>query len=207
MTGAKRPRGRHLTLSTPGLSRSLAAVAASAMTIAAVAFVSGPASAAPAPVVVPAADPTEVADEATAMHLAWKNRKPVEILDERTESSETFALPDGTIHTKQYATPIRVRRGSGWVAVNPTLKVAGGVVVPEAVALDVRFSNGGSGPLLTVVRDGRSLAMSWPAPLPTPTLSNDTATYLDVLPGVDLQVSAQVDSFSEVLVVKTRPGP
>jgi hypothetical protein len=143
-----------------------------------------------------------VPDEATAMHLAWKNRKPVEILDERTESSETFALPDGTIHTRQHASPVRVRRGLAWAALNPTLKVADGMVVPEATTLDVRFSNGGTGPLLTVVRDGRSLALTWPGPLPAPTLSNDTATYREVLPGVDLQVSAQADSFSEMLVVK-----
>jgi len=137
------------------------------------------------------------------MHLAWKNRKPVEILSERTESSETFALPDGTLRAKTYASPVRVRRGSGWVAVNSDLKIADGVVVPEATTLDVRFSNGGDGPLLTVVRDGRSLAMSWPGPLPVPMLLDDTATYREVLPGVDLLLTAHVDSFSEVLLVKT----
>jgi hypothetical protein len=57
--------------------------------------------------------------------------------------------------------------------------------------------------LLTVVRDGKSLGMTWPTALPVPTLAGDTATYAEVLPGVDLTVSAQVDSFSEVLVVKT----
>ncbi|MEV4637675.1 LamG-like jellyroll fold domain-containing protein [Actinoplanes sp. NPDC049548] len=152
---------------------------------------------------VPAPEPTEAADEATAMHLAWKSRKPVEILAERTESSDTFALPDGTMRTRQYASPIRVRQGADWVPVNADLKVSDGGVVPEATTLDVRFSNGGDGPMLTVVRDGRSLAMSWPGTLPTPVLSGPTATYPEVLPGVDLRLTAHVDSFSEVLVVKT----
>lgn len=56
---------------------------------------------------------------------------------------------------------------------NTDLKVADGVVVPEAATLDVRFSAGGAGPMLTVVKDGRSPAgftvAAWvrlPAPEP-----------------------------------------
>lgn len=138
------------------------------------------------------------------MHLAWKNREPVEILGERTESSETFAQPDGSLRTKSHASPVRVRRGSGWVAVNPELKVFDGVVVPKATTLDIRFSNGGDGPMLTVVQEERSLALSWPGTLPPPVLLGDTAKYQEVLPGVDLELTAHVDSFSQVLVVKTR---
>ncbi|MEU7909149.1 LamG-like jellyroll fold domain-containing protein [Actinoplanes sp. NPDC049118] len=205
MTHARRPYGRHFALSVTGVIRPLAASVAAMTIVAAVAFIAQPASAARPPVAVPAADPTEAADQATAMRLAWKSRKPVEILGERTESSETFALPDGTLRSRQHASPIRVRRGAKWVPVKPDLKVVDGVVVPEATTLDVRFSNGGGGPLLTVVRDGRSLAMSWPSPFRKhkPVLSGSTATYREVLPGVDLRLSAYVDSFSEVLVVKT----
>ncbi|GAA0474263.1 hypothetical protein Aca07nite_62480 [Actinoplanes capillaceus] len=138
------------------------------------------------------------------MRQAWKTRKPVEILAERTETSQTFANPDGTLRTREHATPVRVRRGSDWVPVDEELKTAGGAVVPKATALDVRFSAGGSGPMLTLTRGERSLAISWPGgDLPTPVLTGNTATYAEVLPGVDLQLAAYADSFSQVLVVKT----
>jgi hypothetical protein len=42
-----------------------------------------------------------------------------------------------------------------------------------------------------------------PAALPEPRLARDTATYPDVLPGVDLVVRATVTGFTHVLVVKS----
>jgi hypothetical protein len=156
-----------------------------------------------APQPTAAATPTEAADDATAIRLAYRHRRPVEVLAERTESSQTFAQPDGTLHLRQFATPRWVSRGGEWVPVDTTLRFAGGAVVPGATTLDLRFSAGGTGPLLTFARDGHSVSLSWPRPLPAPRLSGDTATYPDVLPDVDLQVSAGVDAFSQLLVVKT----
>jgi hypothetical protein len=140
---------------------------------------------------------------ATALALAHRYGSPVEVLGDRTESSRTFAQPNGSMRLRQSVEPKRVRRGAGWARVNTDLKPSGGAIVPEATALDMRFSDGGPGPLLTVTRGGRSLSMSWPGELPPPTLDGDTATYAEVLPGVDLKLAAGVDSFSEVLVVKT----
>jgi hypothetical protein len=69
---------------------------------------------------------------------------------------------------------------------------------------DVRFSGGGSTPLVTLVRGGRTLTMSWPGGLPAPSVAADSATYADVLAGVDLVVRATRTGFTHVLVVKTR---
>ncbi|MFD0479756.1 hypothetical protein ACFQ0B_75140 [Nonomuraea thailandensis] len=48
------------------------------------------------------------------------------------------------------------------------------------------------------------MELGWTGALPKPTLSGDTATYPEVMPGVDLQVTADVDGFSHLLVVKSR---
>ncbi|MDT0269168.1 VCBS repeat-containing protein [Streptomyces sp. DSM 44915] len=65
----------------------------------------------------------------------------------------------------------------------------------------VSFSGGGDTALATVTRDGRSLSLSWPAPLPTPTVEDDTVTYPGVLEGVDLKLQARTGGFGQVLVV------
>ena len=195
-----RPSGRHFALSKGRSNRPFGAAMVAVVSLATTLVVTTPGWAASTPAAVSTAVPTvpvEAGDEATAMHLAWKNRRPVEILDERTESAETFALPDGTLRTRQHASPIRVRRGTGWAAVNTELIASNGVVAPRATTLDVRFSAGGAAPLVTVVRGGKSLALSWPSALPVPTLLGDTAKYAEVLPGVDLLVEGAVTKFRQ----------
>ncbi|MCN9244853.1 DNRLRE domain-containing protein, partial [Streptomyces sp. RY43-2] len=47
------------------------------------------------------------------------------------------------------------------------------------------------------------IALSWPGALPVPRIDGDSATYPDVLPGVDLRLGAQEDGFTQLLVVKS----
>ncbi|WP_326649962.1 MULTISPECIES: FG-GAP-like repeat-containing protein [unclassified Streptomyces] len=143
-------------------------------------------------------------EEDYALEQAAATSQPFELTSARTESTDTWALPDGTWSVKRYGTPVRMLRGGAWIATDPTLAFAtDGTVVPKASTVSVAFSGGGSGPLLSGVKDGRTLSLSWPKPLPKPTLSENVATYADVLPGVDLQLKAEVEGFSQLLVVKT----
>ncbi|MEV1173734.1 LamG domain-containing protein, partial [Nonomuraea sp. NPDC049784] len=48
-----------------------------------------------------------------------------------------------------------------------------------------------------------SIALSWPGSLPAPSVEGDSAVYHDVLPGVDLRLTASVQGYRELLVVKT----
>lgn len=98
-----------------------------------------------------------------------------------------------------------MRRPNGWVPVDTTLtKRADGTVTAKATAVDLTLSGGGSAVAMAKIGIGRSeLSLGWPTALPTPVLSGDTATYPEVLPGVDLKIRADVDGFSQVLVVKT----
>ncbi|MEV7509155.1 FG-GAP-like repeat-containing protein [Streptomyces sp. NPDC091201] len=139
-----------------------------------------------------------------ALAKAKETGQPYELTSARTENSDTWALPTGKWSVKRHGTTVRVRRAGGWVATDPTLQFAAdGKVSPKASAVSIAFSGGGTGPLLTGVRHGRTLSLTWPTALPKPTLSANVATYANVLPDVDLQLKAEVEGFSQLLVVKT----
>lgn len=145
-------------------------------------------------------------DEASALAEAAATGERVEVAGRRSETQQVFAGPDGTLTAEVYARPVRVERDDGsWVPADPTLHVGtDGMVAPAATSVQLAFSDGGSSTLATVTRDGWSISLTWPAALPAPQLSGDTATYPEVFPGVDLRLQADTDGFSELLVVKTR---
>ncbi|MET0134351.1 MAG: RICIN domain-containing protein [Kibdelosporangium sp.] len=128
---------------------------------------------------------------------------PVELTELRTETTRIFANPSGTRTMEQYLRPVRARKGADWVPIDTTLSRADdGSVGPGATVTGLRLSGGGTGPLVTLERDGKRMSLAWPGALPVPTLERDTATYPEVLPGVDLRVRADADGFSQLLVVK-----
>lgn len=156
--------------------------------------------------VTAASDPVadgSMTEKDKALADAQASGQPVEVVSARTESSDTWAQPDGSFSVKRYGSAVRVWRNGTWVGADPTLAFAtDGAVVPKSAAVSVRFSGGGAGPMLTGNRDGRTLSLTWPKALPTPTLLGNVATYTEVLPGVDLQLKAEVEGFSQLLVVK-----
>ncbi|MDT0318577.1 LamG-like jellyroll fold domain-containing protein [Streptomyces millisiae] len=91
-----------------------------------------------------------------------------------------------------------------WEAVDTDLEVReDGSVGPRAATAQLNFSGGGDGPLVELERSGRELALVWPEELPEPELAGDTALYRDVLPDVDLRLTAQPDGFSQLIVVNS----
>ncbi|MEJ3750924.1 LamG domain-containing protein, partial [Actinomycetes bacterium KLBMP 9797] len=142
--------------------------------------------------------------EAAARAAAVASGKRVEATALRTERQQVFANPDGSFTLEQSVIPVRVRRGAGWAPIDTALRPGSdGMVAPGATTLDMAFSGGGEGPLVRLRRDGRELALSWPGRLPAPTLSGDTATYAEVLPGVDLTLRAEAEGFAQLLMVKS----
>ncbi|MGC9411200.1 VCBS repeat-containing protein [Streptomyces sp. DZ1-3] len=137
-----------------------------------------------------------------ALAEAREAGEPVEILGQRSENSQVFANPSGTFTEERYALPQWVRKGNDLVDIDPTLHATAQGYATKATETDVTFSGGGTGPLATVVRDGRSLAFSWPGTLPPPQIAGETATYPEVLPGVDLKLHATPTGFGQALVVK-----
>jgi hypothetical protein len=150
--------------------------------------------------------PAPLSEGQKALEQAQKSGQRVEVTGERTERTTVFANPDGyTFTLEESSVPVRVPvSGGGWQKPDATLvQHADGTVGPKGAAVQMAFSGGGDGPLARIEDDGRSLALDWPGTLPTPRLDGPSALYPEVLPGVDLQVTATPQSFQHVLVVKT----
>ncbi|MCZ0980913.1 hypothetical protein O1L60_23245 [Streptomyces diastatochromogenes] len=155
----------------------------------------------------PAATQAEQEARVTAQALkeAKRTGKPVEIVSRRTETDEVYVNPDGTARVDRALLPVRVRQGGKLVAIDPDLaERSDGRIAPKASAMSVTFSGGGDDVFATMLREGRTVTLTWPyGKLPKPTVSGRTATYANVLPGVDLTATADDVSFSHALVVKT----
>ncbi|MFD5300841.1 LamG-like jellyroll fold domain-containing protein [Streptomyces mutabilis] len=153
----------------------------------------------------PAAPPLSEGQQALEQAQATGER--VEVAGERTERTTVFANPDGATFTLEESTvPVRVPASDGgWKAPDPTLELRpDGTVAPRGAAVQMTFSGGGeAGPLARIEDEGRALALEWPGTLPAPRLDGPNALYPEVLPDVDLQVTATPESFQHVLVVKT----
>ncbi|EST21235.1 hypothetical protein N566_27630 [Streptomycetaceae bacterium MP113-05] len=125
---------------------------------------------------------------------------------ERSEYSSVYANPDGETFTLSNSiAPVRVKQPDGaWAQPDPTLvRTQDGRIVPKAAATGLEFSSGGDAALAAISEPGRELSVGWSADLPEPSLDGPTATYTDVLPDVDLKVTATVTGFQHVLVVET----
>ncbi|GAB3949169.1 hypothetical protein GCM10029976_081610 [Kribbella albertanoniae] len=129
----------------------------------------------------------------------------VELEHLRTETKQVFREPSGLHTMEQFAYPVRARQGAGWVPIDTTLRLGpDGKVRPGAIVTDLELSGGGAGELVALGKEDKQVRMSWPGRLPKPVLSGDTATYAEVLPGVDLKVRAEATGFQHLLVVKDR---
>ncbi|MEU6930093.1 DNRLRE domain-containing protein [Streptomyces sp. NPDC046374] len=170
---------------------------------------------------------TEAADLPSAQVAARLSGKRVEALSERTESTTTWANPDGTVTTDSASGPVRFRDGADgqWRDIDVELVKRDGVVAakghplglrlggktPAAQAAKVRAS-GASGkagtaevPLVTLAAgEGRELGLSWRGVLPEPKLSGTTARYEDALTATDLVIESTRTGFEQFLELKNR---
>jgi len=154
-----------------------------------------------AAITVPSMASAQEAHEAQeAQQAAPKPRR--EIVEARTEYDTVYANPGGTTTRVISAVPVRVHSGGAWRPIDTTLeRRPDGTIGPRAALLDVAFSGGGDQPLVTI---GGDLTLGSPWKLPAPRLDGDTATYSDVLPGVDLAMKAEAEGYREVLIVHNR---
>jgi len=148
--------------------------------------------------------PAPATTEAEAFVQAKRSGESVEVASQRGESSEVFATPDGKLEARDHLRPVRARVDGVWKDIDTALtKTSEGMVAPTATTVGLEFSGGGDAPMVRMSKAGRELELSWPGELPSPQLKDETATYAEVLPGVDLRLGAQEDGFTQLLVVKS----
>ncbi|GAB4008676.1 hypothetical protein GCM10029992_65680 [Glycomyces albus] len=185
-------------------TRSRGPLAVLAVALAAPLLVAGPVAAQePDEIQCPDPVPTEAQTEFEAVTLAELCDSEVEIVDEQTPWGTSIAQPDRTVRLSAALEPYRALDDSGqWAPVDTTLQVdADGMVRPVNAVSDMAFSGGGAGALAALSDGARSFALTWPQELPEPELDGATATYAEVIDGVDLVVTVSAEGFAHDLVV------
>lgn len=155
------------------------------------------------PVVTPPASSTLTTEQALARAKQTGTAVPVETA--KTPTDEVTANPDGTLALSTSASPTRKKVNGVWRDLNAALqRNSDGSLSPAVTTNRLALSGGGGGPMATMSSGGMSVAFTLPMALPQPTLAGDTATYADVLPDVDLVVTAdRQGGLSHVFVVHT----
>jgi RHS repeat-associated protein len=155
-------------------------------------------------------------DIASARTIARLQGKRVEVIGERTETTTTYALPDGSMATGKAAAPIWVRKGGDgthagdWAAVDLTLETAAdGSVRPKVHPAGLTLAGAGvpkDGLLLSMQHDAKtSMGLEWAGSLPKPRLEGPRAVYPEVQPGVDLVVEATRTGYEQYFVLTRKP--
>ena len=143
-------------------------------------------------------------DETTATMLAKKCRKAVGITADQSAYTQVSANANGTLTYTSSATPRWVEQGGSWISASADLiPDKDGSFSPKAAESGLRFSGGGDTALATATSSQGSITISWPTKLPVPSVSAASATYANVLPGVNLVVTAETTGgFEESLIVE-----
>ncbi|MEV6631638.1 FG-GAP-like repeat-containing protein [Actinoplanes sp. NPDC051470] len=188
---------------TLGRGRLAAFLASMLVTASAFVATAGRAVAAPPPGAPPATAAPHSLSADEASERATSTGKAVEATQAANSTDTLIANPDGTMTLSRSATPTRARVDGEWQDLDPTLvQNPDGSWSPRVSSTPLVLSNGGPGAMATMSGTGLSAGIVPPEPLRAPTVVGDTATYAQVLPGVDLKVTAKPHGgFAEVFVV------
>ena len=142
-----------------------------------------------------------------ALAQARSTGKAVPIASATTAYSTLTAESNGQLQLTDADVPQRAQVDGSWKPLDPTLKKnTDGTWSPEVASAGLKLSPGGAGPLVTMTEGTYGLSLTLPSSLhslPAPSVTGAAATYRNVLPGVNLVVTAAgTGGFSEVFEVE-----
>lgn len=149
--------------------------------------------------------PDDSAAIAEATVQALESGEPVVVDELTTPTLITTALPEGGVQVESTTVPVRVERDGEWLPVDLNLVLRDGWWEPNTTVSGVRFSAGGSD-VVDQVQSSETdwITEVWPhGILPEPKIDGPRATYEEILPGVDLVLTANEVGMSSIYVVKT----
>jgi hypothetical protein len=161
--------------------------------------------------------PTEVVrerpDPVSATAAARAQGSKVEISSMRTETTTSYALPNGSRQLWSFSGLVRFRDGTdAWKDVDLTLvRHPDGSVRPLAHPGGLRLAGGGGAAgqpqeVVGVQTGGQWVGLGWSGSLPAPALKGTTATYAGISPGLDMVVTATRSGFSQDFLLHNRPS-
>lgn len=150
--------------------------------------------------------PPPTSPEAQASAQAKATGQPVEVVADRDEHNSVLANPDGTFTDQDWIDIQHVKQGDSWVDVDTNLSADGGVLQPGATKDQLTLSDGGGTQAATLSDGTNTVGLPFSGSLPVPTISGNTATYANVLPGIDFVQSATTSGVEQSLVIKQRPA-
>jgi Concanavalin A-like lectin/glucanases superfamily len=127
------------------------------------------------------------------------------IVDSQTSATWLVkARPDGHLEAVGSQAPEQAEVNGRWRPVDTTLVKRDGRYEAAVAAVPVRIGAGGSNEIVSIrTESGEWVTETWPhGELPAPVVRDDSATFRDVLPGVDLRVAATNSGMREVLVIR-----
>lgn len=140
---------------------------------------------------------------AQAAEQAKASGKPVVASALTTPYEQITANPKGGYTLSESAAPSRAWKNGAWAPLDSTLTHnADGTFSPTTSTSALRLSGGGNGPVATLDANGQVMSLTLPVSLPAPSVSGSEATYANVIPGVDLKVTAaDTGAFSDTFVI------
>lgn len=162
---------------------------------------------------VPAPVSPEELDSPSAVVQSRATGERVEVTAERGESSTTWANPDGTVTTTQYAAPVRFQDDEGaWREYDTTqVEQEDGSISPKAVPDGVVLAGEVEGtekkPAEVASVDAAEwtpVAVAWEDSLADPVVKGSVATYQGAWLRIDLVVHATRDGFEQSFVIADR---